>query len=195
MVIQAGAARMALDKRPDDARTALGAIERTGRQAMTDMRRMLGVLVEAGASGPGGPARPRADARPRPARVTRRGGPGGGSPVALRVEGTPTTIDPGVSLSAYRIVQESLTNVLKHAPGARAEVVLRYAPRAVDLEISDAGGPPDRARSRRVGETHLGLVGMRERAALYGGTLEAGPTPTGFRVAAHLPIDPTGSAA
>ena len=116
-----------------------------------------------------------------------------GLPVALRVEGTPTTIDPGVSLSAYRIVQESLTNVLKHAPGARAEVVVRYEPRAVDLEISDAGGPPRSSPVAAGGETHRGLVGMRERAALYGGTLEAGPTPTGFRVAAHLPVDPTGS--
>ena len=115
-----------------------------------------------------------------------------GLPVALRVEGSPGAIDPGVSLSAYRIVQESLTNVLKHAAGARAEVVIRYAPRAIDLEITDAGG---RGRSRGVGqadEVHRGLVGMRERAALYGGTLEAGPTSTGFRVAAHLPVEPVG---
>lgn len=188
IVIQAGAARTALDRRPDEARTALEAIERTGRQAMVDMRRMLGILGEGSGSG---------DAALEPMPDLGRLGAlvdevrAAGLPVALRVEGTPTDIDPGVGLSAYRIVQESLTNALKHAAGARAEVVVRYGDRAIDLEVSDAGGR--RPATDADGGGH-GLVGMRERVALYGGTLQAGPTPTGFRVAAHLPLDAGGPA-
>ena len=191
MVIQAGAARLALDRRPDEARTALAAIERTGRQAMTDMRRMLGVLVE---SAPSDTAlEPMPDLGRLGALVEEVGA--AGLPVALRVEGTPASMDPGVSLSAYRIVQESLTNVLKHAAGARAEVVVRYAPRAIDLEITDVGGRRDASPGGvALPGAGRGLVGMRERAALYGGTLEAGPTPTGYRVAARLPIEPGASA-
>jgi signal transduction histidine kinase len=193
MVIQAGAARLAIDKRPEDARTALSAIERTGRRAMTDMRRMLGVLVDAGPSSAGDPATSTLEPMPDLGRLGAlvEEVQAAGLPVSLRVEGTPAAIDPGVSLSAYRIVQESLTNILKHAPGARAEVTVHWSPRAIELEITDSGGRRGvgaRAREALPGAGR-GLVGMRERAALYGGTLEAGPTSTGFRVVAHLPID------
>jgi signal transduction histidine kinase len=193
MVIQAGAARLAIDKRPEDARTALSAIERTGRRAMTDMRRMLGVLVDAGSSSAGDPATSTLEPMPDLGRLGAlvEEVQAAGLPVSLRVEGTPAAIDPGVSLSAYRIVQESLTNILKHAPGARAEVTVHWSPRAIELEITDSGGRRGvggRAREALPGAGR-GLVGMRERAALYGGTLEAGPTSTGFRVVAHLPID------
>ncbi len=189
IVIQAGAARTALDRRPQDARTALEAIERTGRQAMVDMRRMLGILGEGSGSGDGAALEPMPDLGRLGALVDEVRA--AGLPVALRVEGTPSDIDPGVGLSAYRIVQESLTNALKHASGARAEVVVRYGERAIDLEVSDAGG--QRAETDPSGGGR-GLVGMRERVALYGGTLQAGPTPTGFRVAAHLPLDAGGTA-
>jgi signal transduction histidine kinase len=190
MVIQAGAARTALATRPDDARTALAAIERTGRQAMTDMRRMLDILGEGGAAGTGATE---AGLEPMPD-LGRLGElvdevRGAGMPVTLRIDGTPPPIERGVGLSAYRIVQESLTNALKHASGARAEVVVRYGPRSVDLQITDEGGAarPDLAAGG--GGSGRGLVGMRERVALYGGTLEAGPTSTGFRVVARLPVE------
>ena len=189
MVIQAGAARTALDRRPDEARTALEAIERTGRQAMTDMRRMLDILGEGGASGTGATE---AGLEPMPD-LGRLGElvdevRAAGLPVTLRIDGTPPPIDRGVGLSAYRIVQESLTNALKHAAGARAEVVVRYGPRSVDLQITDEGGAARPDLADRGGASGRGLVGMRERVALYGGTLEAGPTSTGFRVVARLPI-------
>ena len=190
MVIQAGAARTALDRRPDDARMALEAIERIGRQAMTDMRRMLGILGESGTSGAGATE---AGLEPMPD-LGRLGElvdevRGAGMPVTLRIDGTPSPMDRGVGLSAYRIVQESLTNALKHASGARAEVVVRYGPRSVDLLITDEGGSARPDLAGRGGASGRGLVGMRERVALYGGTLEAGPTATGFRVAARLPVE------
>ena len=97
------------------------------------------------------------------------------------------TLDAALELTAFRIVQEALTNVLKHAAGARASVVLRYAPDALDLTVTDEGG---QGRHALAGTDRggRGLVGMRERVAVYDGTLETGPTPTGFRVHAHLPL-------
>jgi signal transduction histidine kinase len=103
------------------------------------------------------------------------------------IEGTRPQLPLGLDLSAYRIVQEALTNVVRHAGPATARVHIRYAPAAVDIEVTDdgrGGRPPGRGH---------GIVGMRERAALYGGSLEAGPLPGGgFRVAARLPLDAGG---
>jgi signal transduction histidine kinase len=110
-----------------------------------------------------------------------------GLPVTLRVEGERPELPPGVDVSAYRIVQEGLTNALKHAPGSHAEVVIRFLENRVDLEIADDGdelAAPD-------GLGH-GLVGMRERVALYGGTLEAGPREGGgYVLRAALPVEVT----
>ncbi|HEV7566995.1 MAG TPA: ATP-binding protein [Microbacteriaceae bacterium] len=107
---------------------------------------------------------------------------GAGLDIDLHVEGDSQPLAPGVELSAYRIVQEALTNVLKHARASRADVVLRYGDRLLELEVTDDGiGAPAN------GSGH-GLIGMRERAALYGGTLTAGHRPNGgFGVAAQLP--------
>lgn len=189
IVIQAGAGLTALDRRPEKARTALEAIDRTSREALTDMRRMLGMLGDA----PGTPLTGDETRSPMP-RLERLGElieevRAAGLPVELSMDGDRRPLDAGVELSAYRIVQEALTNALKHARGARARVRLAYGPRAIEIEVTDQGG----GGRRDLGEATpggRGLVGMRERVALYGGEFEAGPTPTGFRVRARLPIDP-----
>ena len=108
-----------------------------------------------------------------------------GLAVELRIDGEPVPLPPGVDLSAYRIVQEALTNTLKHAGRARAQVTVRFGPAAVELEIADDGlGAPATVN----GSGH-GLIGMRERTALYGGRLDAGPRPAGgFVVRAQLPL-------
>lgn len=185
IVIQAGAALRALDRRPEGARTALEAIDRTGREALVDMRRMVGVLGEGGATAEGALApMPGLDRLGELVEQVRAAG----LPVELSVRGERRPLDAGVELSAYRIVQEALTNALKHARGARARIDLRYAPRALEIEVIDEGGQG----ARDVGDPEhegRGLIGMHERTALFGGRLEAGPTPTGFRVAATLPLD------
>ena len=189
IVIQAGAGLTALDRRPERVRTALEAIDRTSREALTDMRRMLGMLGDA----PGTPTTGDEARAPMP-RLERLGElieevRAAGLPVELSLDGVRRPLDAGVELSAYRIVQEALTNALKHARGARARVRLAYEPRAIEIEVTDQGG----AGQRDLGEAASGgrgLIGMRERVALYGGEFEAGPTPTGFRVHARLPIDP-----
>ena len=106
----------------------------------------------------------------------------------LTVAGEARPLDPGLELSAYRIIQEALTNTLKHARGRPGRVIVRYGPAALDITIEDERGP---GRHGGVEAAHegRGLIGMRERAAMFRGTFAAQPTPTGFRVAARLPID------
>ncbi|MDQ3823425.1 MAG: hypothetical protein M3321_09320, partial [Actinomycetota bacterium] len=111
-----------------------------------------------------------------------------GLPVDIVVEGEPRRLPPGADLAAYRIVQEALTNALKHAGAARAEVAIRYGPDALDLSVTNDG------RVRRNGRLGHGLVGMRERVALYGGEFEAGPRREGgYAVRASLPMDASAS--
>jgi signal transduction histidine kinase len=200
IVIQAGAALRALDRRPADARTALEAIDLSGRSAMSDMRRMLGIL------GPGGPAdgtrrdgvaSVTTDALLAPMPGLDRLGEliehvrGTGQSVELAIHGDARRLDPGLELAAYRIVQEALTNTLKHAPSGHVGVTLAYGPDALRIEVVDDGGRgprPDRPLTHE-GEPGRGVIGMVERAALFGGTVEAGRHGRGFRVAARLPID------
>ena len=111
-----------------------------------------------------------------------------GLPVELSMEGERPPVDAGIELSAYRIVQEALTNALKHASGARARVRIAYEPRAIDIEVTDEGGTGRRDVGQGAGGGR-GLIGMRERVALYAGDFEAAPTSTGFRVHARLPLD------
>jgi signal transduction histidine kinase len=107
-----------------------------------------------------------------------------GLPVEIRVEGTATQLPPALDLTAYRIAQEALTNALKHAGAARAELTVRYGPGAIEIEVSDDG-----AGTGGGGGTGHGLVGMRERVALWGGRLDAGRADNGWRVHAWLPIE------
>jgi signal transduction histidine kinase len=184
IAVQSGVGVHVLDSQPEEARKALAAVEATSRQALVEMRRLLGVLrAEAEPRGSLAPAPGLADVEALAAEVARAG-----VRVEVRIEGSPATLPAGLELSAYRIVQEALTNVVRHAGPATAQVAVRYTPDRVTVEVVDdgRGGDPGRDHS-----TH-GIAGMRERAALYGGTLEAGPRPGGgFRVAASLPLEGT----
>ncbi len=186
MVVQASGVRRLLKDEQHREREALLSVEQIGRQALTEMRRMLGVMRSSGETGSqAGPA----TLAPQPglqhldrliAQVEEAG-----LPVTLRIEGDRPDISPGVDLSAYRIVQEGLTNALKHAKGAHAEVVVRYIDSSVELEIADDG--PGVPAGDGMGH---GLVGMRERVALYGGTIESGPRAGGgFVLRAQLPVE------
>jgi signal transduction histidine kinase len=184
IAIQAGAAERALARRPQDARQAIAAIATTARQAMADMRTMLGVL---------GPPREGADAdAPEPMPGLDRLGEliesvrAAGLPVELAVSGERRPLDQGVELSAYRVIQEALTNTLKHAGGARSRVSVRYGVDDIELVVEDEGGSGPRELA---GDGQgRGLIGMRERVALFGGDFAAGPSPTGYRVTARLPL-------
>lgn len=180
VALQAGAALELLDRTPQRARAPLLAIEGTARRTLVEMGALVGILRTAGDQEPSGAQPGLTDLPPLLERVT-----GAGLPVHLRVEGTPYPLPPGLDLSAYRILQEALTNALKHAGAARAVVTLCYAPRELRLTMRDDGHGEAGSTSR--GHGH-GLVGMRERAALYGGELQAGPHPEGgFCVTARLP--------
>jgi signal transduction histidine kinase len=185
VVIQAGGALRALEKRPTEARAALEAIHLTSRQALIDMRRMLGMLGE-GASQEPLPGLDRLDDLLEQVR-------GAGLSVELVVEGSARPLDRALELSAYRIIQEALTNSLKHAGGGRARVTVRYGPRSLDISIDDERGP---GATSVVEPEHdgRGIVGMRERVAMFRGTFAAQPTRIGFRVTAHLPVEEKASA-
>jgi signal transduction histidine kinase len=187
VVLQAAGARAS--GRPAD--RALEKIEGSGRQALTEMRRLLGMLRGPDEE-PDLTPQPGLDELPALAESVRAAG----LPVRLVVDGDRATVPAAVDVSAYRIVQEALTNVLKHAGSARAEVRVGYAGDAVTIEVTDDGGglqavpamagagPEDATRA-----DGRGLTGMRERVALFGGELHAGPEPDGgFAVRARLPV-------
>lgn len=190
VVVQAAGARALAESRDVDPRT-LEKIESSGREALAEMRRLLGVMREeqggekvALRPAPGLKQLPMLAARVRDAGVT----------VDLRVDTNGNAVPPAIALSAYRIVQEALTNTLKHAgPDARARVVVRRDGQTLLVEIADDGGVGDTQPAPSDGGGH-GLVGMHERAMLLGGELEAGARPGGgFLVTARLPLTPSGS--
>jgi len=194
IAVQSGVGVHVLDSQPEEARKALAAVEATSRQALVEMRRLLGVLrADAEPRGSLAPAPGLADVETLAAEVARAG-----VRVEVRIEGTPAALPAGLELSAYRIVQEALTNVLKHARPAGATVRIAYEPGQVVIEVTNDGQGSGSAFGRRSTDSDpqirgSGIAGMRERAALYGGTLEAGPRPEGgFRVAASLPLDVSG---
>jgi signal transduction histidine kinase len=179
IVLQAGAERRVLDGANTSTREVLETVERTGRSALTEMRRLLGMLR----GDANEPLTPQPGLRDVPILVTQLRE--AGLPVELNVKGERRELPVGIELSAYRIVQEALTNSLKHAGEARASVNIRYGPDSLELEIADDGA----GASAPVPSGGHGLVGMRERVALYGGRLDAGRRPSGgFVVRVLLPV-------
>jgi signal transduction histidine kinase len=179
MVVQAEAARRVLRSQPEQAEEALRTVSATGTEALTELQHLLGVLAA-------GDDRPELEPAPGlgdlDALVERVGG--AGLVVELHLDGDVRPLPRGLDLTAYRIVQEALTNVLKHAGTARAEVRIRYANDGLGIEVTDAGRSPAGATG-----SGRGLVGMRERVAAYGGELETGPrTEGGYAVRARLPL-------
>jgi signal transduction histidine kinase len=204
MVIQAGAARGVLKDHPGDAETALLAVESAGRGAMTELRHLLGVLA------PSADGSDSEDLSPQPSlsrlsplidRIAFAG-----LPVDVRISGEPRPLPPGVDLTAYRIIQEALTNALKHGDGVKAEVTVRYSDHYLRVEILNSGPSVltgDRATAaatstatttiRQAGDSGRegrGLVGLRQRVAVFGGDLDARRRlGGGFRVRARIPLE------
>ncbi len=183
MVVQASAGADVFDARPHRARAALSAIEATGREALGELRRLLGVIRAE--------EDPDAALSPQPG-LERLGGllaqvRAAGLRVDLTVEGERVPLPAGMDLAAYRIVQEALTNTLKHAGASEAGVRVRYGDGELAVDVLDDGGAPGNGMSGG----GRGLVGMRERVALYGGRLSAGPrSGGGFEVSARFPLEP-----
>ena len=185
IAVQSGVGAHVADSRPEEVGKALAAIEATSRSALIELRRLLGVLRQDG--------EPQASLTPAPGLANLEGllaeVAKAGLAVRLRVEGAPVPLPAGLDLSAYRILQEALTNVVKHAGPAHAQVTIRYRDHEVAVQVIDDGrGVAAVAADGRRGTGH-GLIGMAERVAVFGGDLEVGPRPGGgFRVAARLPL-------
>lgn len=185
IAIQAGGADAIVERDPERAAHCVALIEAVGREALAELGRLLGALSSHGGDSTAPqPSLARVEGLAQRARDS-------GLPVDLRVEGKPAELPPGVDLATYRIVQEALANTAKHAGDARAWVIVRYEERAVEVEVGDDGRGPNGAQPVRNGGGH-GLVGMRERVGLYGGTLDVGRGESGgFVVRARLPIGQT----
>jgi signal transduction histidine kinase len=180
MVLQVGAVRHKLPPTMAEHKDALTGVEQAGRSALSEMRRLLGAMHDAGQD---------VELTPQPgldsldALVEKVGR--AGLPVRLHVDGDPFRLPPAIDLSAYRIVQEGLTNALKHARATNADVTVRYRPGQLEVEVVDDGA----GAAASDGPGH-GLVGVRERVKIYGGEMTAGPAPTGgFVLSARLPLD------
>jgi signal transduction histidine kinase len=185
IAVQSGVGAHIANTQPEEAAKALVAIEATSRGALEELRRLLGVLrQEHEPQGDLAPVPGLADLDSLLAEVSKAG-----LAVKLRVNGTRPPVPAGVDLSAYRIVQEALTNVVKHAGPAHAQVTIGYRDQDVTVEVTDDGqGAVTSGSDGQAGSGH-GLIGMRERVAAFGGELEVGPRPGGgFRVAARLPL-------
>ncbi|MPZ84838.1 MAG: sensor histidine kinase [Actinophytocola sp.] len=194
MVVQAGAARRVLATEPDQAAAALQAVEAAGRDTMTELRHLLGVLA------PPADGAEQAELSPQPSlsrlsplidRIAFAG-----LPVEVRISGEPRPLPSGVGLTAYRIIQEALTNALKHGDGAaRAEVTVRYADHHLRVEVLNSGpsmlsGGRSAPASSAPGEEGRGLLGLRQRVRVFGGDLDARRRlGGGFRVRARIPLD------
>jgi signal transduction histidine kinase len=190
MVVQADGAAYVLDTSPEQAKQALGTISQTGRLALAEMRRLLGLLRASDDSGGEYVPQPSVDQLDDLIEQVR----GAGLPVEFAVAGTPRPLSSGVELTAYRIVQEALTNTRKHGgPAARATVQLTYDDSELRMLIEDDGRGAQHELYEEGGADGLGqgLIGMRERIAMIGGTIDTGPRPGGgFRISAALPLKP-----
>jgi signal transduction histidine kinase len=205
MVVQAGAAREVLGTMPDEAASALRAVEDAGRGAMTDLRHLLGLL----APSPSGEDTEYEEGQDTGSSVDLAPQPGldrlgslvdrisfAGLPVEVRISGEPRPLPQGIDVTAYRIVQEALTNALRHGDGGKAEVTVRYADHALRVEVLNTGPsvltgePRPRTAPRQRQGTGRGLLGLRERVAVYGGDLDARRRlGGGYRVRARIPLD------
>jgi signal transduction histidine kinase len=182
ITVRAGVGAHLIDSRPAEAARALGVIEHTGREALSEMRRMLAVLRDPD------PRAPRPDPQPGLADLPRlvEQAEAAGVTVTFTAEGDGAPLPAGLDLAAYRVIQEALTNVVKHAPGARAQVTIRHLRGSLEIEVRNPGRPADPV-------THgQGLRGMAERVALYDGRFDAGPDRDGFRVSARFPREVDG---
>ncbi|MFC8585401.1 sensor histidine kinase [Streptomyces sp. NPDC057217] len=195
MVIQAGAARKIMKTSPEEAEEALLAVEAGGRAAMTELRHVVGLLTMAdeseGADEDQDLADTSADLTPQPGLDQLETLVGrvrdAGLPVALTVTGPVRPLPPGLELAAYRVVQEALTNAVKHASGATAAVTVEYGPERLRVEVTDTGGHPSPGAATGSGR---GLIGLRERLTVYDGTLNTGRRLTGgYRVEALIPLE------
>jgi signal transduction histidine kinase len=193
ITVQAGVGRRLMARRPEEAAMALESIETIGRTAQDELRVVLGLLRDEEPAAAALAPAPRLVDIKELVDIVRASG----TRVELRVSGTDRPLSPALELSVYRVVQEALTNVVKHAPHARATVDLSVSAVAVGLEITDDGGPPSGSADAEGPQASLGtghgIVGMRERVAAFGGWLTAGPLPRrGFRVVAEIPTGGTG---
>ncbi|MEY9842108.1 sensor histidine kinase [Streptacidiphilus sp. EB103A] len=200
MVVQAGAAREVLTTMPDEAAAAMSAVESAGRSTMTELRHLLGLLAPA----PNGDDEPyAAGLSPQPS-LSRLSAlidkiSFAGLPVDVLVSGEPRPLPTGVEVTAYRIIQEALTNALKHGDGTKAEVKVRYADHYIRVEVLNGGPsaltdhgstPQGRPTKEQADGTGRGLLGLRERVAVYGGDLDARRRlGGGYRVRARIPLD------
>ncbi|MGI5459529.1 sensor histidine kinase [Streptomyces sp. CA-249302] len=188
MVIQAGAARKVMDGAPERSKEALLAVEAGGRAAMAELRHVMGLLA---APDTGRPDSPADGLEPQPGlgqldALTERVR-AAGTPVSVAMSLPPEPLPPGVELAAYRVVQEALTNTIRHAPGAEASVTVGYTGDVLEIEVTDTGATHDPPEAEAEGNGR-GLIGLRERLAVYGGELTAGPTLAGgYRITARVP--------
>jgi signal transduction histidine kinase len=204
MIVQAGAARQVLAEAPGEARAALLAVEASGRAAMAELRHMLGLLSPAAAGGDQDNAQDATsdpqlapqpglgELRPLIGRLT-----AAGLPVQLDVGDLPRDLPPGQDLAAFRVVQEALTNVIKHAGKPPTRVGVHYHDGSLELEVADTGRLIPAATPHTVPGSGRGLIGLRERVGVYGGEFEAGPQPVqqggGWLVRARIPVVPATS--
>jgi signal transduction histidine kinase len=186
VTVQSAGARLVIREDPDRAVEAISAIERSGREALVELRRLLVVLRTEGAPPAALETPPTLQDLPSLLKEVDRAG----VHADLRIEGEPRPLPAALALSAYRIVQEALTNTMKHVGECHAQVTVRYSPESVELDVLDDGGGFNGKRLRRNGRAGTGLIGMRERAALFGGEFDAGQRPGGgYRVHARLPLE------
>jgi signal transduction histidine kinase len=183
--VQAGVASHLLERRPDKAAESLAAIRQASDEALGELHAMLGVLRDGDGSGREAPLSPAPGLGELDVLVAQAAG--AGLEVQVSLEGEPRRLPPAVDLAAYRVVQESLTNVIRHARAGRADITVRHADGRVVVEVTDDGrARPGNGSGNGSGK---GILGMRERARALGGSLEAGPRPEGgFRVLASLPV-------
>jgi signal transduction histidine kinase len=180
MIVQAGAARTVVDRDPAAAREAIAHVEETGRAGLAEMRRLIGVLTDADEAASTAPMPGLAELDPLLDTVR-----AAGLPVEVVRTGTPRELPAGADLAAYRVIQESLTNALKHAGPANARVSMDFAADRLTIEVADDGRGP--ASEPGIGH---GLIGMRERVGVFGGTLTTGERPGGgFVVRAEIPVE------